>query len=118
MICNSVKKKKEITQIITEHQHLIIYALEGGNQQAWMKSTGRDVPGGPALKNPPSNAGNVGLIPGKGIKIPHAMGQLSLCTPELTLRKRSLRAEIREKTHVPQQRSSTAEIKNNNRTIK
>ena len=28
-------------------------------------------------KNPPSNAG---LIPGRGTKIPHAMGQLSPCT--------------------------------------
>ena len=30
------------------------------------------------LKNPPSNAGDVGLIPGRGTKIPHAAGQLSL----------------------------------------
>ena len=29
------------------------------------------------VKNPPSNAGNVGLIPGRGNKIPHAAGQLS-----------------------------------------
>ena len=29
-------------------------------------------------KNPPYNAGDVGLIPGQGTKIPHAMGQLSL----------------------------------------
>ena len=37
----------------------------------------RDFPGGPVVKNPPSNAGDVGLIPGQGTKIPHAMGQLS-----------------------------------------
>ena len=32
------------------------------------------------VKNPPSNAENVGLIPDQGIKIPHAAGQLSLST--------------------------------------
>ena len=36
-----------------------------------------DFPGGPVLKNPPSNAGDAGSIPGRGIKIPHATGQLS-----------------------------------------
>ena len=30
------------------------------------------------VKNPPSNVGGVGSIPGQGTKIPHAMGQLSL----------------------------------------
>ena len=29
------------------------------------------------VKNPPSNAGDAGSIPGQGAKIPHAMGQLS-----------------------------------------
>ena len=38
----------------------------------------RDFPGDPVVKNPPSNAGDVGSIPGWGTKIPHAMGQLSL----------------------------------------
>ena len=37
----------------------------------------RDLPGGPVVKNLPSNAGDAGLIPGWGTKIPHAMGQLS-----------------------------------------
>ena len=31
------------------------------------------------VKNLPSNAGNVGSIPGQGAEIPHAAGQLSLC---------------------------------------
>ena len=39
-----------------------------------------DFPGGPVVKNPPSNAGDEGLIPGPGTKIPHAAGQLSPCT--------------------------------------
>ena len=30
-----------------------------------------DVPGGPGVKIPPSNAGDVGSIPGQGMKIPH-----------------------------------------------
>ena len=30
------------------------------------------------VKNPPSNAGDVGSIPGWGTKIPYATGQLSL----------------------------------------
>ena len=33
-----------------------------------------DFPGGPVLKNLPSSAGDVGLIPVKGTKIPHAVG--------------------------------------------
>ena len=35
--------------------------------------------GGPAVKNPPANARYMGLIPGPGTKIPHALGQPSLC---------------------------------------
>ena len=31
-----------------------------------------DFPGGPVVKNPPSNAGDGGSIPGRGTKIPHA----------------------------------------------
>ena len=38
-----------------------------------------DFPGGPVVKNPPSNAGDAGSIPGWGTKIPHAAGQLSPC---------------------------------------
>ena len=40
--------------------------------------TERDFPGGPVVKNPPYNAGDAGSIPGRGTKIPHAAGQLSL----------------------------------------
>ena len=39
-----------------------------------------DFPGGPVVKNSPSNAGDTGSIPGQGTKIPHATGQLSPCT--------------------------------------
>ena len=36
-----------------------------------------DFPGGPVVKNLPSTAGDVGLIPGQGTKILYAAGQLS-----------------------------------------
>ena len=39
-----------------------------------------DFPGGPVVKNLPPNAGDLGLIPGWGTKIPHVTGQLSLHT--------------------------------------
>ena len=34
-----------------------------------------DFPGGPVVKNLPSNAGDTGSISGQGTKIPHAAGQ-------------------------------------------
>ena len=36
--------------------------------------TSWDLPGAPVVKNPPSKAGDSGLIPGRGVKIPHALG--------------------------------------------
>ena len=38
-----------------------------------------DFPGGPMVKSPPCSAGNVGLVPGCGTKILHAVEQLNLC---------------------------------------
>ena len=42
-----------------------------------LKYDTRDFPAGPVVKNPPSNAGDVGSISGQGTKIPHATGQVS-----------------------------------------
>ena len=55
-----------------------------------------DFPGGPAVKDPPYNAGDVGSIPGQGTKIPNATGQLSphVTTTELTC--------LNERARVPQ----------------
>ena len=39
----------------------------------------RDFPGGPVVKNPPSNVGDVSSILGWGTKIPHSTGKLSPC---------------------------------------
>ena len=48
------------------------------------------------VKNPPSNAGDAGSIPGQGTKIPHASGPLSLraATTELV--------RLNERAHAPQ----------------
>ena len=70
------------------------------------------------VKNPPSNAGEAGSIPGQGTKIPHAVGQLSPCATTTKLARLSQRAprlklqsplalepvrhNKREKTHMPQ----------------
>lgn len=73
----------------------------------------RELSGGLEIKNQPSNAGDLGSIPGKGTKTPQAWGQphllktgraasalgrLSLCTTaaEATLHKRSPRATTSE----------------------
>ena len=56
------------------------------------------------VKNLPSNAGDTGSIPGRGTKIPHAMGQLS---PRVTTAK-----PARSGACVPQlERSSQAATK-------
>ena len=38
------------------------------------KKQTRDFPGGPVVKTLPSNAGDVGSIPGQRTRVPHAMG--------------------------------------------
>ena len=62
----------------------------------------RDFPAGPVVKNLPSNAGDVGSIPGRGTKIPHAAGQLSshATTTELEC--------LNERACAPQLQSSLA----------
>ena len=44
------------------------------------RGLGGDFPGGPVVKNMPCNAGDSSSTPDPGTKIPHAVGQLSLCT--------------------------------------
>ena len=53
---------------------------QGLHQQGDACKAGRrgDFLGGPTVKNPPSNAGDTGSIPGPGTKIPHALEQLNL----------------------------------------
>ena len=42
------------------------------------KNIREDFPGGPVVKKLPFNAGDMGLISGRGTKVPHAAEQLSL----------------------------------------
>ena len=56
----------------------------------------RDFPGGPVVKNPPSNAGDASSIPDRETKIPHAAGQLSPHTTTTELMR------LNERAHMPQ----------------
>ena len=69
-----------------------------------------DFPGGPVVKNLPSNAEDVGLIPGQGTKIPHAAGQLSLhaITREKLTRCNERLCMLQQRSCVPQLRPDTA----------
>ena len=58
----------------------------------------RDFPGGPVVKNLPSNAGDAGLIPGQGTKIPRATGQLSPCATTTELACLNKRARMPQTT--------------------
>ena len=51
-----------------------------GKRQPLQQMVLGDFPGGPVVKNQPSNAGYVDSIPGRGTKIPRVAGQLSPCT--------------------------------------
>ena len=48
------------------------------SEEALVRSQIRDFPGGPVVANPPPSAGDRGLIPGMGTKLPHAVGQVHL----------------------------------------
>ena len=66
----------------------------------------RDCPGGPVVKNPPSNAGDAGLSPGQGTKIPHAVGQLN---PRATTYREPMCSGARnERSCMPQLRPNAA----------
>ena len=56
----------------------------------------RDFPGGPVVKHPLSNAGDMSLIPGWGTKIPHATRQLSPHTTTVEL------SHLNERACMPQ----------------
>ena len=57
-----------------------------------------DFPGGPVVKNLPSNAGNAGSIPGQGTKISHAAGQLSPRSTTIELEHLNERAHVLQTT--------------------
>ena len=53
------------------------------NLKSIIKTQGYDFRGGPVVRNPAGNAGDVNLIPGRRNKIPHAGRQTSQRQPEL-----------------------------------
>ena len=53
-----------------------------------------DFPGGPVVKNPPSNAEDVGSIPGRRTGIPHVTGQLSPCATTTELARHNYWARV------------------------
>ena len=52
------------------------------------------MPRGPVVKNPPSNAGDVGSVPSRETKIPHAAGQISQCAATTELVRLNKRAHV------------------------
>ena len=77
--------KRCLTSLIIREMQIktvIRYHLTPVRMNIIKKSTNikcwKSFPGGPLVKNLPCNAGNVGLIPAWGTKIPHAAEQLSL----------------------------------------
>ena len=59
--------------------------MENVRTSFWSNEENWDFPGGPVVKNPPCNAGDVGSITGRGTKIPHVAGQLSPRTTTIEL---------------------------------
>ena len=69
--------------------------------------------GGPVIKNPPHNAGDVGSVPGLGTKIPHSV--------ELLLSPSTLTREFMhhsERPHVPQLRSDVLVLKEDGNNLR
>ena len=64
--------------LFLSHSFLGVFLVQQLNHYPNIRANSRDCPGGPVVKKPPSNVGNMGLIPGWGTKIPQALGQLSL----------------------------------------
>ena len=65
-----------------------------------------DFPGGPVVKNLPFNTGDLGLIPGQGIKIPHVLGQLSPSTTTTEPRAPQLERSLCATTKTPSSQKS------------
>ena len=79
--------------------------IRGRRQTTDKKEINRtgDFPGGPVeagyspgVKNPPSNAGDVGFSPGLGIKIPHATGSKLVC-PEKSSQRAATKTQHSQK---------------------
>ena len=70
---STIKKDEQLIYTMTWSKKILTV-----NERSQKKREYRDFPGGPVVKNQPSNAGDAGSIPGRGTKSLHAVGQLSL----------------------------------------
>ena len=66
-------------------------------------------PSSPVVKNPPANAGDTGLIPGRGTKISRALEQLGPCTTTTELE--PMPACLNKSVHITQQRSCVLQLR-------
>ena len=73
----------------------------------YLKQDNRDFPGSPVVKNLPANAGDMGLIPGPGNKIPHVRGNWA-CEPQI-LKPRSPRALALQQEKPPWRKGHAAQ---------
>ena len=77
---------------------VISFTLGFVRKSRWLKNWYGYFPGGPVVKNPPSNAGDTGLILGQGTKIPPSAGQLSSGTTTTEPTRSSARAPQLERS--------------------
>ena len=80
----TVHRQEWSWHIAAARQTVIGHVIEGSKEVGGMwkitlKGKVTDFPGGPVVKNLPSNAGDTGSIPGQGTRISHAMGKQRLC---------------------------------------
>ena len=71
------KKQTKQEQTLRLWSYLCLWRIDNQVKAIWCHSTRKeqklwDFPGGLVVKNLPCNAREVGLIPGRGTKIPHA----------------------------------------------
>ena len=72
-----------------------------------IKKVKENFPGGPLVKNPPANAGHIGLIPDPG-RSPHASEQLSPCAT--TAEARAPRAGAPQQEKPPQREACAPQL--------
>ena len=84
MIPTNLQTRNRLTHIVNKLVGATGESVEGGLNREFGLSRFRllyldrqDFPGGPVAGTPPSNAGDVGSVPGWGTNISHAAGQLS-----------------------------------------
>ena len=98
----------------------ILTTCQSDSWSVFKMCVNRDFPGGSVVKNPPSNAGDTGSIPGRGTKIPHAVGQLSLhaatTEPVAAAREKPMHCNKEpvhrnERSRMPQRRSHMPQLR-------